>query len=317
MVIKASAQSNLVYTTPEAATVCVELTRHYAPDDALWIDAACGASKVFHKNFPAGVWSTTVDIDPAAQATHTMSFLDYHPPESIGPCVVCSNLPFGNATKNLALKMINHAAEFADTIGVIVGASTIRQAWIGKVHPNLRLVAVRRVPNNAFTRSVACSAVFMVFVREAKPVAQTARALWNEKPPSGVQYMCGRKDSDDAPNLGVVKLGTVFKLVTGTDLQKRWQAAIRDRRTPGQSTAYFLKVDNQHLPAITKRINELEKGGGLGLYKSWCTVAANVSRADMSYWLQTEGPMTDFIPSLHVSRTSLMRTSDRRLVAHC
>lgn len=269
---------NEVYTKPETALKCIDLVKCYAPKSSIWVDPSCGPTKVFYKQFPT---KKRVSVDIKFDADVRGSFLDYAPPKKTS-VVVCGNAPFGRGRSiNLALEFINHAIEFSDVVGLIVGASTLRDTFLGKL--NGKIVEVRSVPNESFEQPPSCRCVFVVVVGGEMecPTMNTPYPVLNPVKDTG------------KPNLGVIKMGAIFKPITGEHLQKEWKKAVKDRRSAGQSTMYFLRVSN---PTHIKGILMKRHAEAKAVYTFMSTCACNINRNELNFWLSTPNSMESVVP---------------------
>jgi hypothetical protein len=270
---------NDVFTTVDVAKKCIDLCNTYARKQSLWIDPSCGPSKVFWKHFPT---KRKLSIDIKFDPDHRGSFLDYMP--TAKNVVVCGNVPFGSGRSvNLALKFINHAIQFAGVVGVIVGASTLRDAMLGKMHG--RIVEIRRIPKDSFTSKIACSCVFVVVV----PGCMEMPSM-----PMDFPVLDPVKDNI-LPNLGVVKMGEIFKPITGKDLKNRWSLAVTTHRHAGQSTVYFLKVSNvaKWVTKMASRQKEAKK-----IYAAMSTCMRNINRKELAWMTESTEPMSNLVPKI-------------------
>ena len=93
-----------------------------------------------------------VDLIPYRSDYEAADFLSWHPPQNGLQCAVIGNPPFGHRSW-LALAFVNHAAAFADYLGMILPMSFQSD---GKGSPKhrvrgLRLLHTEYLPPNAFT----------------------------------------------------------------------------------------------------------------------------------------------------------------------
>ena len=110
--------------------------------------AGTGAFLVPLRNSSKNIIS--MDIDPKEKSITKKDFFDYLPERS--NILVIGNPPFGK-NSSLAIRFINHAAHFADTIAFILPVSFKKGYLQNQLNEHLELVSVYDLPAEAFIKS--------------------------------------------------------------------------------------------------------------------------------------------------------------------
>lgn len=165
------------YTKPEVGESCVSMlnetmvgTLGANPDDYHFIDPSAG-SGCFYNVLPSDR-RTGIDIVPH-QGLVYQDYLAWRPREGLR-CVVVGNPPFG-LRGHLALKFINHSAEFADVVGFILPQSFEsdgKGAASKRVDSRYALALSKPLPPDSFQypdgRDVEVATVFQVWTKVGK-----------------------------------------------------------------------------------------------------------------------------------------------------
>ena len=165
------------YTKPVVGESCVAMLREAMvgtlganPDDYHFIDPSAG-SGCFYNVLPSDR-RTGIDIVPH-QGLVYQDYLAWRPREGLR-CVVVGNPPFG-LRGHLALKFINHSAEFADIVGFILPQSFEsdgKGAASKRVDSRYALALSKPLPPDSFQypdgRDVEVATVFQVWTKVGK-----------------------------------------------------------------------------------------------------------------------------------------------------
>ena len=165
------------YTKPAVGESCVAMlneamggTLGANPDDYHFIDPSAG-SGCFYNVLPSDR-RTGIDIVPH-QGLVYQDYLAWRPRAGLR-CVVVGNPPFG-LRGHLALKFINHSAEFADIVGFILPQlfeSDGKGAASKRVDPRYALALSKPLPPDSFQypdgRDVEVATVFQVWTKVGK-----------------------------------------------------------------------------------------------------------------------------------------------------
>jgi len=118
-----SKQKDQFFTPPETAKKCFDVfcqvvrSQGEDPADFIYIEPSAGDGG-FSNILPLG--TIAMDIEPRHPTISQADFLDYSPPADVAAkYVVFGNPPFG-LRGHMALKFINHSAEFAEYVGFIL-----------------------------------------------------------------------------------------------------------------------------------------------------------------------------------------------------
>lgn len=89
------------------------------------------------------------DLHPESKNIIKQNWFDYKNTRSPDKTLIIGNPPFGQQN-NLAIKFINHAAEFADTIAFILPKSFMKESIQDKIDLNFHLEEEYQLPKNSF-----------------------------------------------------------------------------------------------------------------------------------------------------------------------
>lgn len=132
------------YTKPEIALKCIQMLNLNKYDIVIEPAAGNGA---FSKQIPNCV---AYDIAPEDSNIIKQDWFEYETVRDGRNIIVIGNPPFGQQN-SLALKFINHAASFAQTIAFVLPISFKKNSIQNRIHPNYHLVKEWVLPVNSFT----------------------------------------------------------------------------------------------------------------------------------------------------------------------
>lgn len=143
------------FTRPSVAREChhslLDWMEHAGADEAEYrfVEPAAGKG-AFYDLLPADR-RTGIDLMPFRDEYERMDFLAWHPPPAGHRYAVVGNPPFGYRAW-LALAFVNHAATFADYVGLILPMAFQSDGKGSPKHrvDGLRLVHAERLPHDAF-----------------------------------------------------------------------------------------------------------------------------------------------------------------------
>ncbi len=159
------------YTRPEVAAECIRLLcEHCITDGCTFLEPSAGAgsfSSVLKK-------CVAVDVEPKGPNMLRADFLalsaaDLSLPER-SKVIAVGNPPFGQGGGNgyaLAVRFINHAAQFADVVAFILPAAFSRLSLQVRVDPSLHLIRSFAVSPSSFQPSVRVDCVFQIWQRRS------------------------------------------------------------------------------------------------------------------------------------------------------
>lgn len=132
------------YTKPEVAKMCIDaVPRSY--DLAIEPSAGSGA---FSSQIPNCL---AFDLAPEGDGILQQDWFEYHQERDPSKTVlVIGNPPFGQQN-SLAIRFINHAAEFANMVAFILPASFRKDSVQNALSRHLHLVYEMALPKNSFT----------------------------------------------------------------------------------------------------------------------------------------------------------------------
>lgn len=162
------------YTLPAVAKTCIDLLD--LSNFALIVEPSAGAGS-FSNQLPLG--TVALDLNPEQEGITKQDFFDYFPPEINGKILVIGNPPFGQQN-SLALKFINHAARFADTIAFIIPRSFDKESLKQRVDKNFHLMSSTVLPPKSFTLNgnpYAVPCIFQIWERGEKPRVDAPQKL--------------------------------------------------------------------------------------------------------------------------------------------
>jgi predicted RNA methylase len=131
------------YTNPQTALSCIALLE--LEEYATIIEPAAGNGS-FSLNIPSVL---AFDLHPEHNSIIQQDWFQYEGTRIEGKTLVIGNPPFGQQN-TLAVKFINHAATFADTIAFILPKSFMKEGVQKFLNPHLHLRQQIVLPNNSF-----------------------------------------------------------------------------------------------------------------------------------------------------------------------
>ncbi len=225
------------YTAPEIAQWCVnKLT---LSDYELIIEPSAG-NGVFssylnqvHKNVLA------FDIHPEAEHIVRQDWFDYQPEEN-ARILVIGNPPFGQQN-TLAIRFINHATKFADTIAFILPKSFMKDSVQNKLEKYLHLEQQFILPKNSFIledKPVDVPAVYQIW----KKKNYERRIIPLNVLLTGVTFV----KKSQQPDVYIQRIGGNAGRA-GLDWQQR-----------SEQSNYFIKIQNKaEIAEFIKKVNSL------------------------------------------------------------
>lgn len=208
------------YTKPEIALQC--LNRLDLESYSLIIEPSAGS----------GAFSSQIDdclamdLDPESEGTVKQDWFLYEQErDSDKKVLVVGNPPFGQQN-NLAVKFVNHAARFADTIAFILPKSFMKQSLQDSLNHDFTLKDSWVLPKNSFTlhgESMDVPCVFQVW--EYTP--EKRRTVMKAKNIKGITFV--KKEA--SPDAYIQRVGGNAG-TAGTDVASR-----------SEQSNYFVKID--------------------------------------------------------------------------
>lgn len=162
------------YTLPSTAKFCIDLLD--LSEFSLIIEPSAGAGS-FSNQLPKG--TLALDLNPECEGIIKQDFFEYAPGEISGKILVIGNPPFGQQN-SLALKFINHAAQFADTIAFIIPRSFDKDSLKRRVDKNFHLKSSTVLPAKSFTLNdepYAVPCIFQIWQRGTQLRVDVATTL--------------------------------------------------------------------------------------------------------------------------------------------
>ena len=144
------------YTLDPIAKKCVEtlkLNVNIDPEVDIIIEPSAGSGAFLPYLTPLANNVIALDIEPDAPGIIRADFLEYSPPPLTkeGGQVICvGNPPFGRQA-SLAVRFIQHAAEFADVIAFILPKSFLKASMQSRVPLTFRLAHQYELPQSSFS----------------------------------------------------------------------------------------------------------------------------------------------------------------------
>ena len=138
--IKRTVDKEQYYTSSALAKNCISRVDLHFPLSkfSMIVEPSAGTGAFLHE-FPAGYNTVGLDIDPKAKDILNVNFFDWTPAVESDNILVIGNPPFGQRG-SLAVKFINHAAKFADTIAFILPRSFNKYTFLNRVPTNFHLI---------------------------------------------------------------------------------------------------------------------------------------------------------------------------------
>jgi len=211
---------NQHFTNPRLAKWVVATTRKFFPKRAFFVEPSAGDGDIY-KYLPDPKVGVELDKKLAKKNGYVASnFLEWKPKTSRS-VVTIGNPPFNEAKVvgnyrpgNLAIKFINHAAEFSDVIAFILGRNFLKPSIQNKVNKNFHLRYQKILPKSEFG---TVGTVFQVWVRSSKP-----RKLYKFKQTTDFEVV---RYADKRANIAVVVWGNIGRVTT----DKKKIKAIQDK----------------------------------------------------------------------------------------
>lgn len=209
------------YTKPEMAAEC--LSRLDLDSYSLVIEPSAG-SGAFSNQIENCV---AFDLEPEdPKITKQDWFLYSRERDSQEKILVVGNPPFGQQN-NLAVKFINHAAKFADTIAFVLPKSFMKTSLQDSINPDFTLTESVMLPKNSFTLdgvSIDVPCVFQVW--EYTPSQR--RKIQKLRKIEGVSFV----KKEDNPDLYIQRVGGNAG-TAGLNVSER-----------SMQSNYFVKIDS-------------------------------------------------------------------------
>lgn len=171
------------YTLPSIAQRCINFALKNLPDPTggtsrTFVEPSAGSGSFFDA-LPTP--KIAIDIDPPSNRPDIMrvDFLKWTPGRVSGEIVVIGNPPFGK-NASLAMRFINHAAQFADHIAFILPRTFEKDSFQARVSDAFHLKAELELSVDSFTHNGApysVPVVFQVWSRGAKRARSSKKAL--------------------------------------------------------------------------------------------------------------------------------------------
>ena len=182
-------QKDQFYTNEEVSLFCYKKTLEVLTELGIehnkytFIEPSAGCCN-FYNLLPAAR-RIGVDIDPKGALAKELicsNYLDFTPEcknSNSGKYIVIGNPPFG-LRGNLALRFINHSAQFADVVAFILPPlfnSTGKGVPMKRVNPEYSLAYSQKLPQNSFMypdgRAVDIATIFQVWTKLGKDKIKT------------------------------------------------------------------------------------------------------------------------------------------------
>jgi predicted RNA methylase len=161
------------YTNPEIAASFLSITKSYLSDNHIevgtWIEPSAGTGSFFNL-LPSN--RLGYDLDPKAPGIVRADFLELQLPLN---SVVIGNPPFGK-NASLAVKFINHSAQFSKVIAMILPRTFRKSSLQDRLNRHFQLAAEYEVAPDAFIhegQSYDVPCVFQIWQRCRKLRAKT------------------------------------------------------------------------------------------------------------------------------------------------
>jgi len=131
--VKRTVDKEQYYTSSKLVQRCIERISEVTPFSGfeLVVEPSAGEG-AFLEAIPVGVRKVGIDIDPKAPDVIKADFFDWSPEKTEGKILVMGNPPFGQRAA-LAVRFIQHAAEFADAIAFILPRSFNKYTFINRI----------------------------------------------------------------------------------------------------------------------------------------------------------------------------------------
>ena len=200
------------YTKINTAKFCLEFLN--LEDYDLIIEPSAG-----NGSFSNLLDCVAYDIEPEKDDIIKADFLNLNI-EKKGKILVVGNPPFGRQS-SLAIKFINHASTFADTIAFILPLSFKKESMIKKLNSHLHLENVVDLPNDAFyycdkDYNIPCA--FFIF-KHREEIREKAEKIQTED----FEFV-----NKEAADYSIRRVGYYAGKVEGLDVSKESHYFIKD-----------------------------------------------------------------------------------------
>jgi hypothetical protein len=229
------------YTKPEIAQLCLASIPGGVEQYTLSIEPSAGSGS-FSSLIPG---SLALDLHPEAEGIVEQDWFTYSRERSEDPqekVLVFGNPPFGQQN-SLAVRFINHAATFADTVAFVLPLSFKKDSVQDRLNKHLHLVLELELPKKAFTlhgEDYGVPCVFQVWEYDASRVREKSVKVL----PVGFSFV----KKEDSPHMSVQRVGGRAGLASVDYVQKSVQSN------------YFLKfdpvLDSDGLKKVADGIND-------------------------------------------------------------
>jgi len=131
--VKRTVDKEQYYTSPKLVQKCLGRIGEVTPFAGfqLVVEPSAGEG-AFLEAIPAGVRKVGIDIDPKSPDVIKADFFEWSPEKTEGKILVLGNPPFGQRAA-LAVRFIEHAADFADAIAFILPRSFNKYTFINRI----------------------------------------------------------------------------------------------------------------------------------------------------------------------------------------
>lgn len=188
------------YTKPEIAQLCLDSIPGGVEQYSLSIEPSAGGGS-FSSLIPNAL---AMDLHPEAEGIVEQDWFTYSRERNVDSqekVLVFGNPPFGQQN-SLAVKFINHAATFADTVAFVLPLSFKKDSVKDRLDKHLHLVLELALPKKAFTlygEDYGVPCVFQVWEYDASKVREKSVKV----SPAGFSFV----KKDEAPHISVQRVG--------------------------------------------------------------------------------------------------------------
>lgn len=188
------------YTKPEIAQLCLDSIPGGIAQYTLSIEPSAGSGS-FSSLIPNAL---ALDLHPEAKGIIEQDWFTYSRERSVEvqeKVLVFGNPPFGQQN-SLAVKFINHAATFADTVAFVLPLSFKKDSVQDRLNEHLHLVLELELPKKAFTlhgEDYGVPCVFQVWEYDASRTREKSVKV----SPVGFSFV----KKDDSPQMSVQRVG--------------------------------------------------------------------------------------------------------------
>lgn len=183
------------YTKPSVALECI--SRLDLGDYGLVIEPSAGSGAFSHQ-IPG---CASYDLFPEDKSVTQMDWFDYQQTRNSQKTLVIGNPPFGQQN-SLAVRFINHAAIFADTVAFILPLSFRKESIINKLNKHLILREEMTLEKKAFLldgEDYAVPCAFFIWDYDEDSI----RVPFKQHVPNGFSFV--KKEQD--PHLAIQRVG--------------------------------------------------------------------------------------------------------------